>query len=240
LALETSQASKRSFKQSTYPATTSTSRTPHFYPLQLKIAEPSERFLMNCGHEPRDSSPSGEQENRPPLPSSPGQPLREDNSGTSTTEAQWDESGGAGGTAKDGERGRGVNRGKAGGRVAGDKETLGSADRSRSRRRHRRHDQRSHSRRGRRHRSESRSHRRHSRSPPRYRDRSRRRRPRHEDDFYDPYEEERIRREETERDAGRFEGETPAENGVKFKGRGSMKYREKKSWGYGGGYGRLN
>ncbi|RPB17637.1 hypothetical protein P167DRAFT_601446 [Morchella conica CCBAS932] len=83
-----------------------------------------------------------------------------------------------------------------------------------------------------------------SRSP------SRRRHRRHREKAYeytrDEEAEERIRREENEREMERFArmdddrgvGRS-GEPEVKFKGRGSMKYREKKNWGYGGGEGRL-
>ncbi|KAI5850336.1 cyclophilin-like domain-containing protein [Morchella snyderi] len=83
-----------------------------------------------------------------------------------------------------------------------------------------------------------------SRSP------SRRRHRRHREKAYeytrDEEAEERIRREENEREMERFarmDGDRgvgrSGEPEVKFKGRGSMKYREKKNWGYGGGEGRL-
>lgn len=121
----------------------------------------------------------------------------------------------------------------------------GAGDRDRSeRRRHRRHRSRSPGRgadaRGeRRHRDRSRDrdHRRHDR---------REREHRHEDVDYvrdDQDAEERIRREEQEREAARGyddDADVAEKRGnVTFKGRGSMKYRENKGWGSGGG-GRLD
>jgi peptidyl-prolyl isomerase G (cyclophilin G) len=77
--------------------------------------------------------------------------------------------------------------------------------------------------------SPRRHHRRHHRSHSQYRQR-----PRMRDD--DPDGEERIRREEFERER---EGRR-AEPEVTFKGRGVMRYRERKLWGGGGEYGRLD
>lgn len=78
-----------------------------------------------------------------------------------------------------------------------------------------------------------------SRSP----ERRRRRRERERDYTREEEAEERIRREEEAREGGRFarmdEERGGGEPEVKFKGRGSMKYREKKSWGWSGGEGRL-
>ncbi|KAI5788339.1 cyclophilin-like domain-containing protein [Geopyxis carbonaria] len=96
-----------------------------------------------------------------------------------------------------------------------------------------------------------RSHRSRSRSPRRRRYRSRSpRRPRQHRRSRSPAEyirddddaEERMRREEMEREGARgaMVSPPPAEGAVKFKGRGSMKYRERKNWGSGGGYGRLD
>lgn len=83
-----------------------------------------------------------------------------------------------------------------------------------------------------------------SRSPSRRRYRG------HKEKVYeytrDEEAEERIRREENEREMERYArmgddrgAGRGGEPEVKFKGRGSMKYREKKNWGYGGGEGRL-
>ncbi|KAI5858611.1 cyclophilin-like domain-containing protein [Tricharina praecox] len=111
--------------------------------------------------------------------------------------------------------------------------------RSPSQRRHRRH--RDH------------HHRRRSRSPRRHHSRSRspRRHKRHRDDDEeeytrdDPDAEERILREEREREGRRWDNmpsnSAADEPEVKFKGRGTMRYRERKRWGGAGdSYGRLN
>jgi peptidyl-prolyl isomerase G (cyclophilin G) len=96
----------------------------------------------------------------------------------------------------------------------------------------------------RRHRSRS-PHRHRSRSRRRYRDRSRSRHRRHHHNYTrdDPQGEERILREERERESQR-RWEPIADTGeVKFKGRGTMRYRERKQWGGGNStenYGRLN
>ena len=100
-----------------------------------------------------------------------------------------------------------------------------------------------------------RSHRHRSRSP-RNRSRSPRRHHHRRHDGYnrddDPEAEERIAREERIREAPRqWRDESPlgtplsappppAEGEVKFKGRGAMRYRERKRWGQADGYGRLN
>ncbi|KAF8539304.1 cyclophilin-like domain-containing protein [Trichophaea hybrida] len=87
----------------------------------------------------------------------------------------------------------------------------------------------------------------HSRSPRRYRNRSRSRHRRHHYNYTrdDPQAEERILREERERESQRKWEPIPDSGEVKFKGRGTMRYRERKQWGGGGGnstenYGRLN
>lgn len=114
------------------------------------------------------------------------------------------------------------------------------ASRSRSRHRHRRRQYHSG--------SKSPERKRHRRGKSRSRSRRGHRENTH-DYTRDEEAEERIRKEEDEREMGRFtkmeaeagksrSGAESREPAVKFKGRGSMKYREKKNW-WGGGEGRL-